>query len=61
MRMADEKYIIIVMYFYNFEDWRGYYAVIYNFCIHFGHYLHLDTPVGALVSRTETMMWSLST
>ncbi len=24
--------------FYNFEEWRGYYMVVYNFCYHFGHH-----------------------
>ncbi len=38
MRIDDEKNIIVMIDFYNFEEWRGYYKVIYNFYNHFGHY-----------------------
>ncbi len=30
--------IIIVIDFYNFEEWREYYTVVYNFCYNFGYY-----------------------
>ncbi len=29
---------ITVIDFYNFEEWQGYYTVIYNFCNNFRHY-----------------------
>ncbi len=33
------RYIIkIAIDFYNFEEWRGYYTVVDNFCDNFGYY-----------------------
>ncbi len=54
--------IIIVIDFYNFDEWRGYYTVVYNFCHHFGYYwlflwLYSLTLESSLLYKNWNISW----